>query len=103
MKWAWVWVGLMLLSAGCHTMHFDVVDRPHAMVVEQRNDYFLWGLVPQEEVDVSRSCPNGITALREETTFLNGICHLLTLGIWAPQSVSFYCLPAVPAREGAPS
>ena len=87
----------MALS-GCHTMHFEVSSDPHERVVYDRKSFFLWGLVPTREVDVSAHCPGGVAAIREETRFSDGLLEFVTLGIWQPRSSWYYCL-----RESAPS
>jgi hypothetical protein len=79
--------------AGCHTMRFDVADASGAQVVYDRKSFFLWGLVPTQEVDVGQHCPHGVAAVREETRFSDGFFSLITLGIWDPRSSWYYCLP----------
>lgn len=85
-------IGGALLVAGCHTMHFELADAEYEHVVYERKSYFLWGLVPTVEVDASKHCPTGTAAIREQTTFTDGLLALLTLGIWEPRSSWYYCL-----------
>lgn len=89
----------VLASAGCHTMHFELRDEPNADVVYERKHFYFWGLTPTIEVDMRKHCPNGVIAVREETTFVDGLCELPTLGIWSPRSSWYYCRPA--PEEGA--
>lgn len=93
-------IGLAVGVAACHTMHFDVVDQPEAKVVEERKNYFLWGLAPTVEVDVRDHCPNGVSAIREEQTFVDGVFELITLGIWSPRSSWYHCLPKAENGDG---
>lgn len=81
----------VLATAGCHTMRFQVTDAPHQNVVYDRKAYFLWGLAPTRKVDVLQHCPNGVTAIREQTTFVDGIFSLFTLGLYEPRSSWYYC------------
>jgi hypothetical protein len=74
-------------------MRFDLADASGAQVVFERKSFFLWGLVPTQEVDVSRHCPHGAAAVREERRFSDGFFALVTLGIWTPRSSWYYCLP----------
>lgn len=76
---------------GCHTMTFEVSDEPTSAVVAETNHYFMWGLVPPRLIDVSEKCPAGAVEIREQTTFLNGICNAVTLGFWFPRSVTYTC------------
>src|SRR5438046_10728818 len=98
------WVSVLSLvlavGSGCHTMRFELVDEPAGEVVREHKSYFLWGLAPTVEVDVLNKCPAGAAALRERTTFLDGLMSLPTLGIWSPRSTTYYCRasrsPSVP-------
>jgi len=83
--------GAVLLLGGCHTMRFTVNAGEVANVVEERKSFWLWGLTPTRTVDVSRHCPHGAVAVREETTFVDGLFGLVTLGIWSPRSSSYFC------------
>ncbi len=83
---------LLVTVIGCHTMRFEVADEPHDRVVYDRKSFFLWGLTPTKEVDVSAHCPDGVAAIREETRFSDGFFGFITLGIWQPRSSWYYCL-----------
>jgi len=82
---------LLVGVSGCHTMRFEVSDEPHSKVVYDRKSFFLWGLTPRKEVDVSVHCPAGVAAVREETRFSDGLLSVITLGIWQPRSSWYYC------------
>jgi hypothetical protein len=82
---------LALLTAGCHTMRFDVGDGRVSEVVYERKSFYLGGLAPTRTVDVSLHCPHGAVAIKEQTTFVDGIFNLITLGIWTPRSSWYYC------------
>jgi hypothetical protein len=82
----------LIAASGCHTMRFEVSGEPHARVVYDRKSFFLWGLTPTQEVDVSSYCPTGVAAIREETRFSDGFFAAITLGIWEPRSSWYYCL-----------
>ena len=76
---------------GCHTMTFDVSGESTSSEISETNHYFFWGLTPQREIDVSQKCPDGAAEIREQTTFVNGLGNLITLGFWFPRSVTFRC------------
>ncbi len=90
-----------LAAGGCHTMYFETGDipvegliqagAPPAQVREERKSYFFWGLTPHRTIDIREKCPQGALAVMEETTFLDGLGDLVTLGIWAPRSSTYYC------------
>jgi hypothetical protein len=83
--------GLLIGAAGCHTMRFELVAEPAANVVTERKSYFFWGLAPTVDVDVLDKCPAGAAAIRERTTFLDGLVGVPTFGIWDMRSTTYYC------------
>jgi hypothetical protein len=85
---------MLLVVSGCHTIRFDISNQPAARVVHERKSFFFWGLVPgNKEVDVRRRCPGGVSAIREQTSFTDGLMTVLFLGIWELRSSWYYCLP----------
>jgi Bor protein len=84
-------LGLVASTTACHTMRFDVGSGPVSEVVYERKSFFLGGIGPTRKVDVRVHCPNGAVAIREQTTFVDGLFNLITLGIWAPRSSWYYC------------
>jgi hypothetical protein len=86
-------LALGIASGGCHSMQVQIADVPAGQVdrVEVRNSFFFWGLAPTRRIDVRATCPAGAAGLTEETTFTDGFFNLITLGIWAPRSVVYYC------------
>ena len=87
-------VVLVLAIAGCHTMRFELANEPTAQTVTERKSYYLWGLTPTEVVDVRQRCPYGAAAVKERTTFVDGLLGALALGIWSPRSSTYYCRAA---------
>ncbi len=88
MQRAFVFLTITTLLAGCHTMRFELEQAPPAQEVQVRNQYFFWGLVPTRVIDVLERCPSGVVALREETTFLDGLFEIPFLGIWTFRSTT---------------
>lgn len=79
-------------ALGCHTMRFEVSSEPPTHEMHHRKSFFLWGLTPTREVDVSEYCPYGVAAIREQTSFSDGFFGVITLGIWQPRSSWYACL-----------
>ena len=72
-------------------MRFEVADGPEGKVVYDRKTFWLAGLVNTQHVDVSQFCPNGAVAVREETTFVDGLFSFFTLSIYTPRSSYYHC------------
>ena len=87
-------VAALSLSA-CHTMRFEVGDGPEGKVVYDRKTFWLGGLITTQHVDVSQFCPNGAVAIREETTFTDGLLNFVTLSIYSPRSSYYHCAAEV--------
>jgi hypothetical protein len=84
-------------------MRFELVNADHAKVVYDRKSYYLWGLVPTQEVDVGKICPAGAAAIKEETSFTDGLLAIPFLGIWGHRSSWYYCLPEPAPAQAEPS
>ena len=56
------------------------------------NSYFFWGLVGEEHMDVTKTC-SGKTPkqIQAQTTFVDGLLGAITLGIYAPRTISIWC------------
>jgi len=86
---------LAMLSAGCHTVRFELSDPTGAQVVRKQNHFWFFGLAPgNREVDVRQYCPAGAAAIREQTGFVDGLISLLTIGIFETRTAWYYCLPS---------
>jgi hypothetical protein len=59
---------------------------------EQRQDFFLWGLVGESHIDTKTVCGGKrATQMQSQQTFVDGLLGLVTLGIYAPQSAKVWC------------
>ena len=84
-----------LLLSACHSMRFEVAEGPEDKVVYDRKSFWLAGLANTQHVDVSQFCPNGAVAVREETTFVDGLIGFFTLSIYTPRSSYYHCAAEV--------
>lgn len=59
---------------------------------ESSKPYFLWGLVGENHVDVSKAC-NGKPAkqIQATDTFVDSLLTVLTLGIYRPRTAKVWC------------
>ena len=87
-----------LAAAGCHTFAFHVSDAPfNPTPVVDRQTFWLFGTFPEHDVDTRAICPDGVSAIGEETTFTDVLLTAVTLEIYTPRTSSYYCrLPGSP-------
>jgi hypothetical protein len=83
----------MLGAAGCYKATF-IRDPGVVKGAEQDRwlDFWLWGLVNEQDIDVKQFCPDGrVAQVVTGGNFGTGIVSLLTLGIYAPRKVYVTC------------
>ena len=89
------WSSLALvvaLGTGCFHQIVQTGNPAGATVVDKQFvPGWLWGLVPNDEVDVRKECPMGVAVVETETSFVNGLVGVVTLGIFTPQHVRITC------------
>lgn len=88
-------VALVLLATGC----YSVTSRPDGAfklaatpTFEQRQDFYLWGLVGESHIDTKQVCATSQTVqMQSQQTFVDGFLGLITLGIYSPQTAKVWC------------
>jgi hypothetical protein len=81
-----------LLLAGCY--HVTVVTSaapPGTHVNKEWQNSFVYGLVPPQELNVKDQCPQGVTKVETERSFLNGLVSALTWSIYTPMHTEVTC------------
>ena len=83
----------LLCGAGCYKATF--IRDPNAVKgVEQDKwvDYWLWGLVNEQEIDVKQFCADGrVAQIVTGGDFLSGLVNFVTIGIYSPRKVFVSC------------
>jgi hypothetical protein len=93
--------GALLLTGGCYKATFY----KNASVVkgeehEEWTDFFVFGLVGTERIDVKRFCPTGEAAVvRTGGNVGTGLVGALTIGIYTPRKVYVTCAAGGPAAS----
>jgi hypothetical protein len=91
-----------LVSQGCYHATIETgkpaapetIDKPWA-------SSFVFGLVPPSTVETAQKCPNGVAKVETQQTFLNGVVHILTFGIYTPMAIKVTCAARSSADAGA--
>ena len=92
--------GLTVLGA-CYRATIETGLTPSTKVLEQKwASSWIYGLVPPKTVETASRCPDGIAKVETHLSFLNGVVHILTLGIYTPMDIRVTC--ALPAGTSAP-
>jgi hypothetical protein len=78
---------------GCHKTTFYQDPRAFAGIHhEEWTDFFIFGLVGTEELDVREFCGNDeVAAVRTGSNFATGLVSVLTIGIYTPHKFYVTC------------
>ncbi len=93
MKWRGAAVALLVLSTGCYKATF-IRDSSAVRGVEhdEWTNFFLFGLVNEQTIDVHQFCPNGkVAQVQTGANFGTGLVSVLTIGIYTPRKVYVTC------------
>ena len=86
--------------SGCyHTTVLTGQPESNRVVEKQWQLFFIYGLVPMSDVDVSQECPAGVARVETQHTFLNQLVGFLSAGLVTPVQVTVTC--AASAATGA--
>ena len=81
-------------AAGCYKATF--LRDPGVMrgsVHDRWTDFFLFGLIGEDVIDVNDFCPGGrIAEVQTGGNFGTGVIYVLTLGIYTPRKVYVRCV-----------
>lgn len=82
----------LIVTTGCFRQVVQTGRTPSTTVVEQPwVSTWIFGLVEAQPIDARTQCPSGVATVETQTSFLNGLVGILTLGIWTPQTVRITC------------
>jgi hypothetical protein len=62
----------------------QVIDQPWASA-------WVFGLVPPKTVETMAKCPNGVSKVETQLSFLNGLVGALTFSIYTPMTIKVTC------------
>lgn len=95
-------LGVLLAATGCYHAVIDTGKPPAPQTVERPwAPSFVNGLVPPPVVETAARCPNGVSRVETQLSFLNMVVDFLTLGIFTPMSIKVTCAGAGPEDQAA--
>lgn len=80
--------------SGCATHRINYTNpsaAPGGAETDHKQSFFLWGLVGGSQVDLGKTCPNGVASIVSRAAPLDGILTAVTGGIYSPMSVKVTC------------
>lgn len=81
---------LLAMCAGCYRVRLDVPlsgDR----IVRSRQHFFVMGLIGDNEINLKRVCPTGVTSFGDEFRPFDLLFAFGTLGLYTPKTVLVRC------------
>lgn len=82
-----------VLLGGCYRITVNTGAPPTATTVDKPFvNYFVYGLVPPSDpLNVGAQCPQGVSQVITEQSFVNGLVAALTWQIYSPQHFRVTC------------
>lgn len=82
----------LLLTGGCYHAIIDTGRPPSPVKIEKPWALsFIYGLVPPAPVDTKATCPNGVSKVETQLSFLNGLVAGITFSILTPMTITVTC------------
>lgn len=80
-----------LLLSSCFTVRYTATPEVNGPHHEEWVNFFLWGLIGEKKVDLDEVCPQGAARWQNQATFVNGLLYFITIGIYAPRTITVDC------------
>jgi hypothetical protein len=85
-------VGCFVVLGGCFHATIETGLAPSPQVIDQPwASAWVYGLVPPKTVETMAKCPDGVSKVETQLSFLNGLVALLTFSIYTPMSIKVTC------------
>jgi hypothetical protein len=83
---------LAVLLAGCYHATVETGRPPSPQVVEKSfASGWVLGLVPPSTVSTAAKCPDGVSKVETQLSFVNQLVSILTAGIYTPMEIKATC------------
>ena len=98
-----VGVGALVLSAGCYRAVVETGQPASTTIIQNEwASSFIYGLVPPAVVNTASQCPNGVSKVETQHSFLNQLAYIVTFGIYSPITITVTCASAGSASAADP-
>jgi hypothetical protein len=83
---------LLPCLVGCYAAKIDTGRPPSTTVIKHGlAACWLFGLVPPSTVETVARCPNGVSTVETQLSFVNQVVSLITFGIYTPMQIVVTC------------
>jgi hypothetical protein len=83
---------MLAIVAGCFHATVETGLTPGTETIEKPwAASFIYGLVPPSTVNAASTCRSGVARVETKQSFLNGLVHGLTFGIFTPMTIKVTC------------
>lgn len=83
---------LLVLTAGCYHAVIETGRPASGQVLENKwAASWIGGLVPPSAVNTASQCPNGVSRVETQHSFLNQLASFVTFGIYSPMTITVAC------------
>jgi len=87
-----VLLAVLLFAGGCYHATIETGAAPSAQVIQKEwAASWIGGLVPPDPVETASKCPNGVSKVETQHSFLNMVANVLTFGIYTPMTITVTC------------
>lgn len=90
-----------LTATGCYKATFIQPKTAAGVERDEWTDFFLFGLVGEEDRDVRQYCDRSVARVRTGGNFGTGLVSFVTLGIYTPRKIYVTCADEGASREQA--
>lgn len=91
-------IAVCLSAVGCYHATIETSLNPNGETITQKwASCWIFGLVPPKTVEAAAQCPNGVSKVETQQSFLNGLVGMLTIGIYTPMEIVVECGDAMGA------
>lgn len=88
-------VALVALSAGCYRATINTGRAPSGETIQQDWAHsFIAGLIPPATVEAASRCPNGVSSVVTQHSFLNMLAQFITFSLYSPMTLTVQCAAA---------
>ena len=82
----------LTFTTGCYHAIIETGKPPSPQTVEKPWAFgFIYGIVPPPTTGTKAQCPNGVSKVETQMSFLNGLVGNLTFGILTPMDIKVTC------------